>query len=162
MTVPFQRILVYIDGSEGSIAASMYAILLAQSTGAELNAVYVVNTKAVHDLVKAHIFVDVEKDEYLKDLDKDADRHLRHAAKLAQSKGILMHTMKRSGSTHQEVYACVKEEQIDMLVMSGLTEIRSRREELLSDVDRIVRLVSCPVLLIHDTEDVWMKFEQDV
>ena len=34
MSAPFDDILVYLDGSEGSMAASMYAILLAKETGA--------------------------------------------------------------------------------------------------------------------------------
>lgn len=162
MTVPFHRILVYIDGSEGSTAALMYAILLAQGTGTELEAIYVVNTKAVTDLVKARIFVDSEQTEYLRDLEADADRQLRHAVKLAQSKGVTLYPIKKSGSTPQEVFTCVKEKNIDLLILCGLTEIRSRRDELISDVDRIVRVVSCPVLLIHDIEDVWMKFEQEI
>ena len=60
MKVPYSRILVYLDGSEGSINALMYSIILAKSTGAELHAVYVVNTKALGDLVRSHIFVDQE------------------------------------------------------------------------------------------------------
>ncbi|AEC01979.1 universal stress protein [Parasphaerochaeta coccoides] len=162
MTVPFQRMLVYIDGSEGSTAALMYAILLAQGTGAELEAIYVVNTKAVSELVKAHIFIDSERTEYLEDLEEDADRQLRHAVKLARSKGVTLVPVKKSGSTPHEVFTCVKDDKIDLLLLCGLTEIRSRRDELISDVDRIIRLVSCPVLLIHDIDDVWMKFEQDV
>ena len=37
MSAPFDDILVYLDGSEGSMAASMYAILLAKETGARLH-----------------------------------------------------------------------------------------------------------------------------
>ena len=63
---PFRKILVYLDGSEGSMTASMYAILLASYSKASLHAVYVVNTKALGDLVKSRIFVDQEKKEFQK------------------------------------------------------------------------------------------------
>ena len=62
--IPFSKILVYLDGSEGSMTAAMYSILLAESTKAELHASYVVNTKALSDLVKSRVFVDQEKMEY--------------------------------------------------------------------------------------------------
>ena len=47
--VPFSEILVYLDGSESSMSACMYAILLARSTGSRLHAVYCINTKALGD-----------------------------------------------------------------------------------------------------------------
>ena len=67
INTPYRNILVYLDGSEGSMTAAMYAILLASASKASLHAVYVVNTKALGDLVRSRIFVDQEKAEFLKD-----------------------------------------------------------------------------------------------
>lgn len=67
MAVPFKRIVVYIDGSESSMTAIMYAIKLAKEHDSSLTAVYVINTKALSELVKAGIFVAVERDEYQRD-----------------------------------------------------------------------------------------------
>lgn len=39
--------MVYVNGSEHSIAAARYAICLASFSGAELIACYIVNTRAV-------------------------------------------------------------------------------------------------------------------
>ena len=69
-SAPFLDTLVYLDGTEGSISALMYSIMLAKSTDTRLHVLYVVNTKALGDLVKSHIFVDQEKSEYLMDLKK--------------------------------------------------------------------------------------------
>ena len=57
----------------------MYAVLLAKQNEAHLIAASVVNTRALSELVRAGIFVDVERDEYQQDLQSDADRYLRHA-----------------------------------------------------------------------------------
>ena len=73
MGVPFKQIVVYVDGSESSMTAMMYAIKLAKEHEASLTAVYVVNTRALSELVKAGIFVAVERDEYQRDLALDAD-----------------------------------------------------------------------------------------
>ena len=79
-SAPFLDTLVYLDGTEGSISALMYSIMLAKSTDTRLHVLYVVNTKALGDLVKSHIFVDQEKSEYLMDLKKDLfNLRLQHA-----------------------------------------------------------------------------------
>ena len=64
MEGPIKKIMVYIDGTEQSITAAQYAICLSRAIGAELIALYVVNTRALSDLVKTHIFLEAEQKEY--------------------------------------------------------------------------------------------------
>ena len=158
MKVPYSRILVYLDGSEGSINALMYSIILAKSTGAELHAVYVVNTKALGDLVRSHIFVDQEKAEYQEDLKKDAARHIRHAEKLASSKDLDIVTAVIEGSPHHVILDYIKMHGIDMLAIGPVNAIRSRRDELTSENDRMLRTAPCPVFVVRESDDIWEEF----
>lgn len=158
---PFLDILVYLDGSEGSISALMYSIMLAKSTDTRLHVLYVVNTKALGELVKSHIFVDQEKSEYLMDLKKDAGRHIRHAEKLAAQKGIGITTSIIEGSPHTEVMNYIKRNHIDLLALGSINVIRSRREELTSENDRMLRTSPCPVIVVKDNGDIWSMFEED-
>jgi len=48
----------------------------------------------------------------------------------------------------------------ELLVLGGLRVIRSRREELSEDSNRIARTATCPVLLVSDDDDVWQDFEE--
>lgn len=160
MIAPYHDVLVYLDGSEGSMAAAMYSILLCKSSGARLHAVYCVNTKALGDLVKARIFVSQEKTEYLEDLNKDAKRHIRHIEKLAAGKDLPVKTEIVEGSPSAEVLRYAKENHIDLLVLGSVNMIRSRREELTSETDRMLRTSSCPVLVCRDDEDIWRMFEE--
>ncbi|MFA5447405.1 MAG: universal stress protein [Sphaerochaeta sp.] len=159
MAVPFKQIVVYVDGSESSLTAIMYAINLAKEHDANLCAVYVVNTKALSDLVKAGIFVAVERDEYQRDLVLDADRYLNHAQRLAQQKAVEIETVKLEGAAHVLVKQLLKEREADLLVLGGITDIRSRREELASETDRMLRTAPCPVLVVKDDDDIWFEFE---
>ena len=160
-SAPFLDTLVYLDGTEGSISALMYSIMLAKSTDTSLHVLYVVNTKALGDLVKRHIFVDQEKSEYLMDLKKDAARHIRHAEKLAAQKGISITTSIIEGSPHADVMNYIKNNPIDLLALGSINVIRSRREELTSENDRMLRTSPCPVIVVKDNDAIWSAFEED-
>ena len=159
--VPFSRLMVYLDGSEGSLNALMYGIMMARAMKVELHAVYVVNTKALGELVKSHVFIDQEKNDYLNDLREDASRHLKHAKKLAISKDIDITTFSVEGSPHIEVLDYIKKNDIDLLLLGSINRIRSRREELTSENDRMLRTVQCPVLVVRDDLDLWSLFEEE-
>ena len=159
MGVPFKQIVVYLDGSESSMTAIMYGIKLAKEHDAKLTAVYVINTRALSELVKAGIFVAIERDEYQKDLQQDADRYLRHASRLASQKMVAIETVKLEGAVHMVMKDLLKAQKADLLVLGGITDIRSRREELASETDRMMRTSPCPVLVVRDDDVIWLEFE---
>jgi len=156
---PIKKILVNIDGTEQSITAAQYAIVLAKYLQAELNAIYVINTKALEDLVRAHIFLKEEQSEYERDLREDAVRYLKHVAQLGKEKGIEIKTHSSEGSGHKEILNFVKENEIDLLVVGEISSIRSRRDEFYDETERAIRAVSCSVLIVKDEDKVWELYE---
>ena len=161
MANPIRRILVYVDGTEQSITAAQYAVLLASATGAELMALYVINTRALDDLVRTRIFLQEEQQEYTRDLEADAERYLNHVRQLARSKGVSVETLSARGSVHQEVRALVNDRDVDLLVLGELSRIRSRRDEFYDENERSMRTAPCSVLIVKDEDRVWDLFELD-
>jgi nucleotide-binding universal stress UspA family protein len=161
MNGPIQRILVYIDGSEESLVACQYAIMLARSTGAELLAAYIVNTRALKDLVRTRIFLADEEEEYSRDLEEDAGRYLDYAERIASQKGVAVETLKASGSVHQEIVRIIEERDVDLLVLGELAHVRSRRDEFYNDAERAMRGAHCSVLIVKDEDRVEELFERD-
>jgi nucleotide-binding universal stress UspA family protein len=159
MEGPIRRILVYLDGSEGSITAAQYAICLSRYYRAELAALYVVNTRALGDLLKARIFVKAEQEEYLRDLEADSQRYLNHVRSLARKKGLAIQTASSSGTVHQEIKNFILTNRIDLLVMGELSTVRSRRDELYDEADRAMRSVPCSVLVVKDEERVLALYD---
>ncbi|MGI6433564.1 MAG: universal stress protein [Sphaerochaetaceae bacterium] len=159
MNEPFKQMLVYLDGSEDSVVAAMAAIALALRLEAHLTAMYVINTKALGELVKARIFLEMEEREYRRDIEADADRYLNHVEKMAAQKGVPFTAVKTSGSVHTEVKRYVKENEIDLLVLGGISHIHSRRDEMVSESDRMMRTAPCPVLVVRDQDQIWDLFE---
>ena len=159
MNGPINKILVYIDGTEGAITAAQYAVVLSRTTGAKLSALYVVNTRALEDLLKARIFIKAEEEEYKRDLEADASRYLNHVQSLARKKGLAVEAVSVSGAVQQEIKKYVKENEIDLLVIGELSHVRSRRDEFYNEAERAMRSVSCSVLIVKDEDRVWELYD---
>jgi nucleotide-binding universal stress UspA family protein len=159
MDGPIKKILVYIDGTEQSITAAQYAICLSKATGAELTALYVVNVRALNDLVKAKIFIESEQAEYQRDLHADAERYLNHVKNLARSKGVVIEMESKSGTPYMEVKNTIVAQKIDLLVIGELSHIRSRRDEFFNEAERAMRNAPCSVLIVKNEDKVWDMFE---
>jgi nucleotide-binding universal stress UspA family protein len=159
MSRPIRKIMVYIDGSEQSITAAQYAIVLAKTLGSELYALYVVDTRALAELVKSHIFLDSEQEEYRHDLEGDASRYLNHVRELARRKGVAVTTEKSSGAVNVEIKNKVAEFGIDLLVIGDIPQIRSRRDELYNETERAMRSVPFPVLIAKGEDRIWDLYE---
>jgi len=151
--------MVYIDGTEQSITAAQYAICLASFSGAELIAHYVINTKAMEDLLKAKIFLADEQLEYERDMKADAERYLNYVNELAIAKGITITKKLSSGSVNKEIIDAVRNERIDLLVVGELSHIRSRRDEFYDETERAMRSAPCSVLIVKDADRVWELYE---
>jgi nucleotide-binding universal stress UspA family protein len=151
--------MVYVDGSEQSITAAQYAIVLAKALGAELYALYVVDTRALAELVKSRIFLESEQDEYRRDLDGDAMRYLNHVRELARRKGVPVSTEKSSGAVHVEIKSKVSELGVDLLVLGEISQIRSRRDELYNETERAMRNAQCPVLIAKGEDKIFDLYE---
>ena len=154
-----KKILVYIDGSEQAVTAAQYAICLAADSRAELLALYVINTRAMEDLLKARIFLQNEQVEYEHDMEADAQRYLNYVNELALKKGVTLSKYSARGSVHKEIEKLVKEESVELLVIGELPRIRSRRDELYDEAERAMRSVPCSVLIVKDEEAVYEMYE---
>lgn len=159
MDGPIEKIMVYIDGTEQSITAAQYALCLTRVTGAQLIALYVIDTKALDDLLKARIFLKEEQMEYERDLEDDSKRYLNHVRELAQQKGIRVETKSVMGSVYREIVREVKEEGIDLLIIGELSRIKSRRDEFYDQTERAMRAVRCSVLIVKNEDRVWELYE---
>jgi nucleotide-binding universal stress UspA family protein len=156
---PIKKIMVYIDGTEQSVTAAQYAICLASSSGAELVACYVVNIRAMEDLLKARIFLQDEQVEYEHDMEADSERYLNYVNDLAAKKGVSITKKQSRGSVHKEIVDIVNKEQIDLLIVGELSRIRSRRDEFYDETERAIRMVNCSVLIVKDQDKVWEMYE---
>lgn len=156
---PVKRILLYIDGSEECIAAAQYGIVLAKRTGAELNAVYVVNVSMLQELTKARIFVKIEEMDYEQDLEQDGKRYLNYITEMARSKEVPIRTELIKGVVNHEVVRMIDELGADLLLLGELEPVLSRTDTYHDETELIFRKAKCSVLVVKDIDRVERMFE---
>lgn len=147
-------IMVSIGGNERALLAAQYAVALARLLGAELIAIYVVDTKILGDLLKARIFIRMEEMDYAHDLEEDGRRYLNHVRDLAEAKGVGITTVLEKGEVHTIVTQKARELEADLLVMGELEAPRSRRDCYFDEGERIFREARCPVLVVKGNEKI--------
>jgi nucleotide-binding universal stress UspA family protein len=156
---PFGKILLYIDGSESSITAALYAIALAKRNESLLRVMFVVNETLLSELLGAKVFVQMEKMDYERDLEEDGKRKLNYVVKLAEKKGLAIETILRKGIVYEEVAREVTASDADLLVQGELGEVLSLRDSFYEEGERILRKVSCPVLVVRNKRKVEILYE---
>ncbi|MCK4236010.1 MAG: universal stress protein [Candidatus Krumholzibacteria bacterium] len=157
---PLEKILLYIDGSESSILAAQFAIAITKRYDCKLRVIYVVNEDLLNELLKAKVFVQMEKMDYERDLEEDGKRYLNYVTKLADRKGFKVETVLRKGVVHEEVANEVEEYGCNMLVQGELGEVLSLRDSFYEEGERILRKVKCPVMVVRGRDRVERIFNE--
>ena len=148
------KILLYMHGSESSIIAAKLAIALAKKYDCLLTAIYVVNDSLLTELLGAKILVPSEKAEFELALEEDGRHYLNYVVKLAEPKRLAVETKLMKGVVHTMVAEEVTRGKYDLLIQGELGEVLSLRDAFYEEGERILREVSCPVLVARGKEKV--------
>jgi len=154
-----QKILVAISGSDASINAAKYAIVLAKQYHCSLTVVYVVDTATLQELVITKIFVEDERMDYEKNLLANGDRYLAYAKDLAGQKGVKVETVLRKGAIYTEILRESESRDVDLILLGGWERERKERD-IISEAHREVLLnARCSVLVVKE-QDIEPIFKQ--
>ena len=147
-----KKILVYCDGSAESYDVLMYSIILGKTLGSDLHLVYVVNLKLLEDLLRKRILVKSEELEYENDLEADARKFIKFAARLAGEKGVALNSYYQKGDVNKIVLHKALEIGVDLIVVGPLKEFKSIKDVSYDETALIVRGAPMPVLVVKEIE----------
>ena len=147
----FQNVLVMVNGTEASIHAVKYAILMSKLYRCHVYAVYVVDTATIKQLTLNRIFIEEESREYEQSLEENGVRYLSYVEELGKAKSIKIETELRRGAIWSEVVAAADEKHIDAILMGGQESESAGREEIISTTYKSVLLhARCSVLVVKE------------
>ena len=142
----YDRILLPTDAEKGAELATEHAIAVAESSGADLHLLYVVDSD---------VYSSYTGDEYVHEfegleaaLEQEGEEALESAAEEAREAGLEPTTAVRHGAPHEEILAYADNEDVDLLVMGSKARSGEYRRLLGSITDRVARLSSRPVTIV--------------
>jgi len=151
MTKPhFSNIIVAINGSDSSILAAKYAIVMSKAYRCRLSAVYVVDTATIRTLTLHKIFIKEESQEYQRSLEANGERYLSFVEELAMAKGVKIEREIRQGAVYTEVLAVADEKKADLIILGGWEKDRSPRDIFSHSHREIMINAKCSVLLVKE------------
>lgn len=147
----FQNIMVMVNGTEASINAVKYAVLMAKLYRCRIYAVYVVDTATIKQLTLNRIFIEEESLDYERSLEDNGKRYLAYVDEIGKAKGVKIETELRRGAIWSEVIASAEEKNIDVILLGGYEKGLSDQKEIMSSSFKSVLInARCSVLIVKE------------
>ncbi len=152
----FKNVIVAINGSQSSVQAAMYAIIMAKKYSFSLKFIYVVDTATMEFLDKCNFLISSELSSYEDELKRNGKNYLDYVVKLAKSKGVIASSELRAGSVCSEVVKAAEDIDADLIILGGHDSIgkivekaSSRKSVAVTNRYEIITYARCPVLVVH-------------
>jgi nucleotide-binding universal stress UspA family protein len=152
MKALFSNALVAVSGSDASINAAKYGIVLAKQYKCSLHGVYIIDTATLRQLVFSRIFVEDESQEYERSLEANGERYLNFVRDLAAQKGVKMTTALRRGPIFSEILSEAQERDSDLIILGGWERDRQERDIISQSHRDILLHARCSVLVVKEQD----------
>ena len=139
-----KKILIPTDGSDYSMRAAEYGLSVAKLLGAEVVALYVVDTVVLDQVAKI-----AEREGLERDLKSDGERYLRYVVGVAEREGVKTSSLLAKGRPYEQIVHLAKGLKVDLIVMGTYGRRGAERILLGSEAERVIEYASCPVLVIR-------------
>lgn len=139
-----KKILIPTDGSDCSLRAAELGISLAKVLGAEIFAIYAIDTIILEELTKG-----IEEKSVEKELKEKGERHLNYVVRLAEKEGLKAEAILAKGEPHDQIVHYAKTKGADMIVMGTYGRRGTKRILIGSVTERVIEYAPCPVLVVR-------------
>ncbi|MFA4934464.1 MAG: universal stress protein [Candidatus Methanoperedens sp.] len=148
MSKLYKKILVATDGSDYTKKASNHAIELAKLSGAELHAIYVIDTRYGCG-PESCILTDTSPERLRMILRRQGDDATKYIENIAKKEGLETERWIVDGNPADEILKLAEKESVDLIVMGTLGSSGIERFLLGSVADKVIRSSRIPVLTVR-------------
>jgi len=146
------NIVTAVTGTDASILAAKYAIVMAKTYNCKLSAVYVVDTATIKQLTLSKIFLPEEGAEYERSLEANGGRYLTFVEELAAAKGVKIEKITRKGAIYTEILAAADEKKADLILLGGWEKDTKTKDIIGHSHREIMANSKCSVVLVKEPE----------
>jgi len=146
------NIVTAVTGTDASVLAAKYAIVMAKTYNCKISAVYVVDTATIKQLTLSKIFLQEEGAEYEKSLETNGSRYLTFVEELAAAKGVKIEKIMRKGAIYTEILAVADEKKADLILLGGWEKDTKTKDIIGHSHREIMANAKCSVLLVKEPE----------
>lgn len=146
------NVVVAVSGSDASLDAARYGIVLSKAYGSTLTAVYVVDTATLRTLVLTRIFVEEESREYEQSLIENEKRYLEFVKSLGASKKVRVETELRTGAISTEILQEANERRAQLILLGGLPARHDSRDSVSLAQREILSQAQTSVLIVREPQ----------
>lgn len=147
----FRNVLVVVNGSEPSINAVRYAVLMAKLYRCSVTATYVVDTATIRQLTLNKIFIEEESREYEQSLEENGRHYLAYVEEIGKAKGVKIETEMRRGAIWSEIVSSASEHRSDVILLGGTEREAGEQHEIMSSTFKSILLnARCSVLVVKE------------
>ncbi|MFX1369714.1 MAG: universal stress protein [Promethearchaeota archaeon] len=139
-----QKVLLAVDGSQGSARAATVAFEIAEMTKSQLFIVHVIPTPSVKQFAR---MTDENIDEVILKYTTKGEILLEGYSSVASDYGIEVTPLLEKGLPSERIMAVAMDETVDLIVI-GHDGLDARRAQIGSTTDRVVKGTDCPVLVV--------------
>ena len=144
------NIVIAVTGTDASILAAKYGIVMAKYYNCRLTAVYVVDTATIKQLTLSKIFIQEEGAEYEKNLENNGNRYLSFVEELAIAKGVKIERILRRGAIYTEILHAADEKNADLILLGGWERDTKPRDIIGHSHREIMANAKCSVMLVKE------------
>jgi nucleotide-binding universal stress UspA family protein len=144
--LPFKKIMSPTDFSEPSNLALEAAIELAGHFSSDLLLVHVVAPFSTAPAMTGHSAISYS--EIMNEMRTSTNNLLKHMIENKIPDHIQAQTQLLEGIPAEEISRCVKEENVDLIVISSHGKSGWKRLMFGSVTDKVIRIAMCPVLIV--------------
>ena len=145
-------IVVAVTGTDASILAAKYGIVMAKLYNCKLTAVYVIDTATIRQLTLSRIFIQEEAAEYERSLENNGNRYLSFVEELAAAKGVKTERVMRRGAIFTEIITAAEEKKADLILLGGW-EKDTKTSDIIGHSHReIMANAKCSVMLVKEPQ----------
>ena len=158
-----RKLLVAINGSDESIHAAMYAVMLARTYKAEIKFLYVIDSATIKYLGMNQMLAKDEQVDYKVDLAYEGQNYLEYVQSLAAGKGVVSQTELRDGTVITEILDVAKKFEADLIIIGSQKRKKEdrfvKRNVHSTHESDIIENSRIPILVVKPNDEIEAQFK---